>query len=779
MSASMSLLKPSVRRRAGLLLSISVLALVALAAPPAQGQTADPASATAQVPPERMMLEADTLIYDLENDRVSAVGRVVIYYGGYVVMSDRVEVDRNAKTVSAVGSVHMTDPTGNVVEAGAVELADDLSAGIIESLELLTRERTAFRARRATRSDDDVTVFEEGEYEACVNCDGVPGKKPIWTIKAKRVVHRQGEKTVTLEDATFEFAGVPIAWVPKLTQPDPSVKRRSGFLIPNPTFDQDLGFGLTVPYFWALAPNMDVTFRPAAYSRQGVLADVEWRHRVDNGEYSLRVAGIRQASPGAFTGTTGDTDWRAAVYSTGRFAINQRWNWGWNVTVASDRSFLDDYDLPNASNDAATSSLYLTGFGDRSLFDAHLYGFFVQQEDDASTGLPQDVSLQSKQPFVHPVVDYEKILDRPVFGGEVSITSNFTSLTRQKDDVYSFDNGNAERFRGVGGTFSRASIELMWKRQMTDPLGQVFTPFAGVSADAFFLDTWDDSTSGLASNDVLARATPVIGLEYAYPFLVSGPFGDSVIAPTAQIVARPSERLIGEVPNEDAQSLVFDESSLFDIDKFSGFDRREGGTRLNLGFRQTTNLATGGSISAIAGQSFHLAGENSYAASNIYATGVDSGLESDRSDYVAGLVFNTNVGLLAGARARFDDETFNVRRAEAQVLALSGPLTTSLTYVYLEDQPDLGVPQRSEMQGAASLRLSERWRLFGAARYDIVNDDFVRNAVGIGYDDEAFSASISYSEDRTSSSENTDRTVFLRLGFRTLGDVSTSADLGD
>ncbi|MFX8339349.1 LPS assembly protein LptD, partial [Acinetobacter baumannii] len=78
---------------------------------------------------------------------------------------------------------------------------------------------------------------------------------------------------------------------------------------------------------------------------------------------------------------------------------------------------------------------------------------------------------------------------------------------------------------------------------------------------------------------------PAVGLMYRYPWLITSTFGNHVIEPIMQIVARPNETFIGRLPNEDAQSLVFDDTTLFQADKFSGFDRAEGGSRLNAGLQ--------------------------------------------------------------------------------------------------------------------------------------------------------------------------------------------------
>ncbi|WP_175577870.1 LPS-assembly protein LptD [Mongoliimonas terrestris] len=728
----------------------------------------------------RMLVESDTLIYDIDDETIAAVGNVVIYYGDYTLVADRVDVESRTERVRASGGVELTDAAGTVVRAEALDLTDDLREGVIDALQIVTAQNTAFNADRARRTEGDVTELENGIYLPCVDCDGVPGRKPVWQIKAKRIIHRQGERTITFRQTTFEFLGVPIAYVPAFTAPDPTVRRKSGFLAPRPSYDGDRGVGVVAPYFYALAPNMDVTFSPGFYSNQGVLLDAEFRHRVVNGAYSIRVAGLRQGDPTAFEETSGNRLYRGSFSSTGKFTINDRWTWGWDLAVATDRSFFDDYDRPEADDDVAVNDVFLEGVDGRNRFEAHAYGFFVQQEDSNEAGAPeQDVSLQAKQPVVHPVIDHEIYADEPVAGGEFSVRSNVTSLTRAKDDIFEFETGPDTRLRGAAGTFTRASVDALWRRRLVDGLGQVFTPFAYVRGDVFFTAPEDGSALGLGDGDVAVRAMPAVGLEYSYPILFQSAIGSTVIEPTAQLIVRPNETETGDIPNEDAQSLVFDATSLFDYDKFSGYDRAEGGTRLNVGFRYSTQFNNGFSLTGTVGQSIHLAGTNSFQTDTAYDTGADSGLESDASDYVASLNINTSRGLLFGASTRFDEETFDPNRVTAQVVGLAGPLTTAVTYAFLREQPELGIDEdRSELQAAASLRLDTHWRLFGATRFDIGNDNFVRHAFGVGYDDEAFSFSLAYSEDKTrTTGEATDRTIYLRLGFRTLGDINGSFDV--
>jgi LPS-assembly protein len=200
---------------------------------------------------------------------------------------------------------------------------------------------------------------------------------------------------------------------------------------------------------------------------------------------------------------------------------------------------------------------------------------------------------------------------------------------------------------------------------------------------------------------------------------------------------------------------------------------------MNLCVRYSGRFDGGITVSALAGQSVHLFGANSFERDNAFQTGRDSGLDQDLSDYVAALSVNSDLGLLLNGAVRLDQEDWSANRVEGQVVGLVGPLTTMFTYAYIRSQPDFGINEdRSEVQAAASWQIDEHWRLFGASRYDIGNDTFVRHALGFGYDDEAFSASISYSEDKTrATGEPIDRTIYFRLGLRTLGSTSASANL--
>src|SRR6516164_9541609 len=267
--------------------------------PPPQPKTPPPPS---NAP---MLVQATEIRYDYTNNSVAAVGNVQIYYGGATVEADQVVYDQGTKRLRAEGNVRLTEPDGKITYGQVIDLTDDYRDGFVDSLRLETPEDTRFAAARADRTQGNYTVLQNGVYTACEPCKDDPRKPPFWQVKAARIIHDEGEKMLYFEDATIEFFGVPLAYIPFLSAPDPTVKRKSGFLFPGLSNTTQYGFGIEPKYFWALAPNYDLTLSTVLTTRQGALFKGEWRHRLLEGSYSIRAAGIFQQDPGYFANRDG------------------------------------------------------------------------------------------------------------------------------------------------------------------------------------------------------------------------------------------------------------------------------------------------------------------------------------------------------------------------------------------------------------------------------------------------------------------------------------------
>jgi LPS-assembly protein len=756
---------------------------------------------------KQMLVQAREIDYDYVNHRVAAVGSVQIYFGGSTIEADKVIYDQTSKRLHAEGNVRLAEADGKVTYGDIMDLSDDYRDGFVDSLRLDTPDQTRMAAARAERSSGNYTVFHSGVYTACQPCKDDPKKPPEWQVKAARIIHDQGEKMIYFEDARLEFWGHSVAWLPYFSAPDPTVKRKTGVLVPTVTSSSVYGQAVEVPYYWALAPDYDATLAPMITTKQGPMLQGEFRQRLINGAYSIRGAGIYQLDKNYFSSATGENapgyrDFRGSVESTGQFALTDKWVWGWDGIALTDKTFLQDYN-PHLSRYTSTdpflsgssegiSQLYLTGKGNRSYFDVRSIYYLGFSNADA----------QGQIPVIHPVLDYNYTFDHPVLNGELGYNINFTSLTRQSANFdaitqTALSNGSCLTtaapgtpvpancvLHGIPGTYSRFSAETHWRRSITDSIGQVFTPFASLRADAGSMQINNDP--GVANfintgDTTLVRAMPTVGLEYRFPFISAESWGTQTVEPIAQVIARPDEPQVGKWPNEDAQSFVFDDSNLFRVDKFAGYDRIEGGGRANYGLQYTAQFNQGGFVNALFGQSYSLFGANSFAQADVTNTGLDSGLDSRQSDYVARLSFQPNKTYTFTSRFRFDHDTFAVQRTELEANANFDRWNIGVLYGDYAAQPLIGFLERRQgILGSGSVKLDANWVLLGAARYDINAGKFDQTRIGLGYIDDCLILAANYitSYSYGSGVPVLDHTIMLQLSLRTLGGVGASQGIG-
>jgi LPS-assembly protein len=800
-------LRGHIRASAAILAALLVFTVGSMLAPnPALAQSSSllhfPPRPAAAKPPARqsdapMLVQAAEIRYDYTNNTVSAVGNVQIYYNGSTIEADEVIYDQKTKRLQARGNVRLTEADGKITYGQFIDLTDDYRDGFVDSLRLETAQDTRFAATRADRVKGNYTVMQNGVYTACEPCKDDPKKPPLWQIEAARIIHDSGEKMIYFEDARVEFFGVPLMYFPFMSQPDPTVTRKSGFLFPNVGYGTAYGVGVEFPYFWALAPSYDLTTSVMATWKQGALFDGVWRQRLEDGSYSIKAAGIFQQDPGYFAARDGvDSStanvFRGAIQTAGQFAITDKWVWGWTGLLMTDTQFLYDYQLGQflSSFDPfhtgiateGVSQIYLTGTGERSYFDIrslYYYGFSGQD-------------IQAQIPVIHPVLDYTNVIPQAFLGGETSYKFNLTSLTRQQAEFDAINqnasvnnlctsqnpavvNANNCLLRGVPGTYTRASGQADWRRTFVTDNGQMITPFFGVRGDVAQLNLQNQpgvSNFINPNENEAGRAMPDAGVEYHYPFVNVEPWGTQTIEPIAQLVLRPNEGQIGRFPNEDAQSVVFSDSNLFSIDKFSGWDRVEGGGRLNAGIQYTAQVNQAGYFNALFGQSYQLYGLNSYAASDLTNTGLQSGLDKTVSDYVARVMYQPNQVFSFTARGRFDEATFTPERLEFETRANFDRWTLQAMYGDYAPQPEIGfINRREELLVGASVKLTQNWVLLGSLRYDLVAHQFDQTRAGIGYTDDCLliSLNVMTSYIYTGATPTPNDSIMLQMSLRTLG----------
>ncbi|MEL6623286.1 MAG: LPS assembly protein LptD, partial [Pseudomonadota bacterium] len=609
-------------------------------------------------------LEGDELIYDSAGQRVTARGNVEILFNNYVLKADEVVYDQAAGTLTALGNVTLREPGGTVTSGDRITLTDDFRDGFIEALSVRTADNSRITARRAIRRDGNVSVFEDGKFTPCKTENGQP---PLWCLSAERVIHDQQAATITYENASFDIFGQPILFLPFFQHADPSVKRKSGFLQPSFRHSESLGFQSGIPYYFALSPSYDFLFKPSYLTEQGFLFEGTWRQKLAigsvRGEYNIELAAIDQKRSGLPSASDDLVGFRGSLKTRGDFSLSSWWKFGWDVTIESDDTFRSFYKLDSVILRDRVNSVFMVGQSERNYLSIVGYQF-------GGLSLTETAASES---IVHPVIDWNYVFANSILGGELSFDVNAVSLSRDFT-VNTTDSATSSN--------SRLSVDVNWRRRLTDQIGITYTPFANLRGDLISVnDSYNGVDTAILDDQSRARGYVAAGLTAEYPWLARTTSASHVVSPIGQVIARTGSNADdqAELPNEDARSLVFDDTNLFEVDKFSGFDRIETGSRANVGLQYTFQADNGGHARILAGLSFRLDDENPFerpgqipVAPADPAGGIqteptfneDNGLDTRRSDVVVGAYLSPNSMFQVISQARFDESGFGLRQAD-------------------------------------------------------------------------------------------------------------------
>lgn len=671
-----------------------------------------------------------------------AIGNVYIVYGRYRLKADKVVYDRGRKLLKAIGNVWLREPNGNILKAADLTLDSKFRTGFANFVKLLLTNDATITAVYVRREEGPVSIFEQVAYTRCKTCVTSDGR-PLWELKSDKATYKEAQNRIYHDNARMEVLGIPVFWLPYLSHPDPQTKRASGFLVPSFGYSNTLGAQAEIPYFWNLAPNYDITFRPRITTKQGPLMRTIWRHHVGNGKYEVDASGIYQLHPNKVS-NPGDIHWRGAVQTKGIFELSPHWTFGWDGTLTSDDTYLKRYKIDGA--DDLISTAFLTGLTDRNYYNAAVYHY------RSTIGTESDRTL----PLVAPHTQISLIFDRPVFGGELGLNTSSYSLTRDQ-----------------GVDASHFTADLHWQRQMINQAGMVITPFARLRGDFATSKNVLDPTvpGGVRGKESVARVMPKAALDIRWPFISSGENSQHIFTPAIQVVTATNERKANKISNEDSSVFSFDTTNLFLHDRFNGFDRFDGGTRADIGLIYSYLMSNGGFARFAVGQSVHIAGRNSFAKG--------SGLENTRSDFVASAALQPWDSLRVSYLGHFDANSLDPTRQEVHAQLQMDALSLAVSYGKFDASPAFARPRTlHQIWADAALELGSGFHVFGGLRYGIHSDYLITNQLGLAYYCDCATFKLTYRENRTRDRDvEPDRSVVLSVEFKTLGTANVGSSV--
>lgn len=708
---------------------------------------ASPADAPAAASDE-IGFTADQLLYDNERDVVTASGNVVVRREGNLLRADRVTWSRESGEVVAEGDVALTTPDGITAYGQVVKLDDALRDGIVESLLIVTAEGDRIAAIEGERRSA-IFILNRAAYTACrvVDDKGCP-KEPSWQIKAARVVYNSETKRVRYSGARVELFGLPLIPLPGLSHTIAN-QSSSGLLVPEIGYDSRNGVQYSQPYLINIAPNRDLTLTGNVYSDALPMLQGRYRALVDRGAYQVSGYATYGRQSDATDPSLDDSEraFRGYIDASGRIQFDPFWSVSGAVRRVTDRTFLDRYDI--SRDDRLRSNVAVERVGDRSYLRIAGWSFQTLRAGDP----------QGQVPIAMPAVDYRLRLSDPLLAGTVELQANSLSILRTS-----------------GQDTQRAFVSGTWSLRRLTTLGQELSLTGFVRGDVYHSAQNDltDTITYRGSSGWQTRGIAAVALDARWPFSGRLLGGTQYIAPRAQIVVAP--RLANlSLPNEDARSVDLEDSNLFALNRFPGYDRFEDSTRLTLGvdYRYDRPFF---SLQANVGQSFRL-----NSRETILPDG--TGLSERVSDIVGRVELRFRDFVSVTHRFRLDKDNLAVRRNEVDATIGSRQTYAQISYLRLdrnirtvEDLKDV-----EEMRLAGRVAFARYWSLFGSTAIDLTGkgDDVntrldgytpVRHRVGIAYENECIELGFTWQRRYQGFGDAGPTNSFLvRLAFRNLG----------
>ena len=692
--------------------------------------------------------EARNLDYDDKADVITASGDVLLSSEDQSVRADNVRWDRRSGTIYANGNVRLVDESGNQLYTESVELTERFESGAMAELLVALRAGGRLAAQAGERGDGGDVVLRDAAYTACpvTTADGCD-KTPSWRITARRIVFDPAENRVSFDGAMLELFGARILPMPGLAFRTDG-RAISGFLVPDLRVSESNGVEVSGSYYWRLADNKDLTAGTYLYTKAAPMFSAEWRHLTDKGAYQITGYGTHSRRISTFTGEpTTERDLRGYLFANGRFQLSPEWSITGSVRLASDRTFLRRYDI--SRDDRLRSTFNLERIDDQSYFS--LAGWATQT-----------LRLEAPQgqvPMALPVIDYRHRLSDPLVGGTVELQANTLSLTRQD-----------------GQDTQRAFASARWDLRRLTGLGQVVTLTGLARGDVYHSDE-----NGFTATEIYrgnsgwqSRAIAVGAIDVEWPFVGEAFGGTQVFKPRVQLVASPSIRNL-QVPNEDARAIDLEDSNLFALNRFPGYDRIEDGVRLTYGFDWELQRP-GWRVKSTIGQSYRFD-----TARTILPDG--TGLSERASDFVGRTEVRFRDTVKLTHRFRLDKDNLQIRRNEFD--ATVGNERTYVEVGYLRLNRDVAdfedLQDREELRASVRVAFARYWSVFGSGVVNLTDrnedptfssDGFepIRTRLGVAYRDECLEFGLTWRRDYVNAGDAARGNTFqLTFALRNLG----------
>lgn len=686
------------------------------------------------------VLKADEVDGDRVTNTLIASGNVEVSKGNSILYSDKATYNKDNKTIRAIGHVRVKNIEVGFLNAKEAEMKDDFSKGKFIDSQMVFNDGSYLSSPEINRQTPLVTVLDHPIYSICPNDEIaadtlLAGKKRDFaSITSSKTTIDREKGVMKSKHGVMRLYNIPILYTPYLSVPLPSKEKESGFLSPSYMKSTNLGLGINLPYYFNIAPNMDLTTTPFfGISTGQILISNQLRHKTTYGEYLLKFEGANNKINSS-TDTTvisrTNKAYRWDLSGSGVFDFTENTGMDFLINTIGDRDYLRDYHFSYLAYTLSKVNIdYIKG---RTYYAAKTLRFQELEDrensDSAQLVLPSlDAHIETK-----PMSFKEKF----------ALTSNVTNIMRDSGLQYR----RATAIPAVNVPFNLR--------------GNLFTVDARVQTDFYSMENNFKHSAPTNNYDSTAfNYKPEFSINWRLPLIKKFEKTTLLIEPMANLVASTFQGNFNRLPNEDSNNSELTASNLFISDRIYGFDRNEAGERFNYGVKSSL-FNTLGQFGLFVGQGYRKDVKNQDVTIRGFA-------DNNKSNIVGQAMYKSKKYFSILYSFQLNESSYSNEVNQVTTTLTFDRFSISNDFLFLRKTPQ-NPDERKQSALSANIKLGTKWRMTIGMSKDFVTQRTISRGVSFYRDGCCTVFGFSAIENDQSNLIKPQRTFNLSFSFKNL-----------
>ncbi len=634
------------------------------------------------------------------------------------ITAPKIEYNVKTQDIQTSGPTEITNASGQRMTLRDTYLGKNAETFTGDDIELWLGKHVYVAADQITRGTPK-TVARDAVFTACDGCDAFGN---AWEISTTRFVHNADTRMMEFFNPVFWVYGMPVLWFPYYQMPDPSVKYKTGLLMPDFESTNNMGTQFNLPIYISISDYHDLTLKLSYLTQENPLFHAE--HRLNTTHGAFRTTGSYTHNK------AGEDRWH--IFNNDVIELGEYARASVFLERASDKTYLQKYGFYDAQPYLDSGAkLELFGTSSYAVADMHVFqelrNTSRNQSMPSGNILPNIRAVHQTQPFFHETY---ATLSADVLGISGSHTSN-------------------QRMIGMVGVTSPWT--LGWGNRLTLNLSARYDMYHFDNTQMIDGDTY----SGMRM-----RFLPSGYVQWGLPLMRTGGKWLHVVEPRARLTWMRKTGHAQFSMNNDSAGAFLSDTTLFSDNRYAGLDLWENGTFADYGVRWA---AFDGST-----QKFEIFLGQSYDFTNRDDINHNSGFHDGLSDYVGRVSYSNRSWLQLASRFRFAEQDLSLRHMETSAHIGGGTTYLNVGHIWSAQFIDANTmgDDMHELVVGAGIGLTQRWSLRWNATYNVEYDTFQRHSGGVFYNHPCYYLSMEYRRDNAIKDDYVGNTTFqFRFGM--------------